>query len=218
MSPANAMPLLISVIVVSLLGLVSWGSWRYRSYQQDDALMDAYDRLLTMPLDPECLRFGSVFSLSRAAIWFLRRGTDQLKQDVVETLFAQSKGRTLYAQEFIERYDAGERDFGQVDLAGANLAGADLSGASLVAADLSGVNLEGTDLGGADLYAVNLQGAILVAVDLRRADLRRSKLCSADLREAYLQGADLREANLAGAIMPDGRRKGLLTQVRKFTG
>lgn len=46
MPSTTAIPLLISILVLALLGLMSWGFWRYRSYQNDDALMGSYDQML----------------------------------------------------------------------------------------------------------------------------------------------------------------------------
>ena len=46
MSSASAVPLLMGFMVISLLGLVSWSSWRYRSYKGSDALMGSYDGVL----------------------------------------------------------------------------------------------------------------------------------------------------------------------------
>ena len=48
------------------------------------------------------------------------------------------------AQELIQRYNGGERDFSVTQLFGATLRGAELSGA-----DLSGANLKGANLAGA---------------------------------------------------------------------
>ena len=46
MSSASAVPLLMSVLVLALLVLVSWGLWRYRSYQNSNVLLGSYDQML----------------------------------------------------------------------------------------------------------------------------------------------------------------------------
>ena len=46
MSSKSAVPLLMSVLVLALLVLASWGLWRYRSYQNSDVLMGSYDQML----------------------------------------------------------------------------------------------------------------------------------------------------------------------------
>jgi hypothetical protein len=66
----------------------------------------------------------------------------------------------MNAQELIQRYKAGERDFSVTELFGANLQGAELSGAILHGADLREANLSG-----ADLREVNLEWAILERVN-----------------------------------------------------
>jgi len=129
-------------------------------------------------------------------------------------------------QEFIARYQAGERDFcgenlersdlhgadlnsvnlcganlSKADLRGADLRGADLIGAVLHRADLCGANLSKADLRGADLYVASLRGA-----DLRGADLRGANMPWASLHEADLRGADLRGANMEEAVI--GAAKG----------
>ncbi len=54
----------------------------------------------------------------------------------------------MTAEELLERYAAGERDFAGVDLNGVNLSGAVLTGINLERADLSTVNFSGADLSG----------------------------------------------------------------------
>ena len=36
----------MSVLVLALLVLASWGLWRYRSYQNSDVLLGSYDQML----------------------------------------------------------------------------------------------------------------------------------------------------------------------------
>jgi uncharacterized protein YjbI with pentapeptide repeats len=133
----------------------------------------------------------------------------------------------MTAQELLERYQQGERNFSGIDLQDASLQnislrhsdllGANLRGANLYHADLRGTNLSGADLWRADLRQANLQGAILHNADLRDtnmreanlrgailrdADLRDALLWRANLHEADLQGADLRGANIDFSCLP----------------
>jgi len=42
----GTVPLLVSIPLLALLGLVAWGYWRYRDSQDDDVLMSAYSQML----------------------------------------------------------------------------------------------------------------------------------------------------------------------------
>ncbi|MBW4550384.1 MAG: pentapeptide repeat-containing protein [Aphanocapsa sp. GSE-SYN-MK-11-07L] len=116
-------------------------------------------------------------------------------------------GHRLTAEELLERYAAGERDFRKVNLreaclSGANLCGINLSRARLSDADLSGINLSEAKLSDADLSRTNLERANLVGArsnrsDLSRANLRGANLERAELRLANLKSADFRDANLS---------------------
>lgn len=108
------------------------------------------------------------------------------------------------ADELIERYAHGERDFRGIMLRDAELAETSLSHADLRDADLTGVNLCSADLTLAEFTHATLLGANLEGADLRRANLRwallsESVLRAADLSWANLQGAALHHANLSRA-------------------
>ncbi len=45
-SSVIAVPLLISILIVALLGLTFWSIRKYQSHPADDALMDSYDQAL----------------------------------------------------------------------------------------------------------------------------------------------------------------------------
>lgn len=119
------------------------------------------------------------------------------------------EGEITTAQDLLERYSRGDREFecaklSEVDLHNAILHGANLSEALLDHAVLTRVDLRGADLSWADLSEAQLAGA-----DLRGAILTRADLSGADLRHANLLHADLTLATLegvlwAGAIAPDG--------------
>ena len=80
------------------------------------------------------------------------------------------------AEELLERYAAGERDF--------------------QTADLQWAILQDADLEYSDLQRANLQGANLQRAGFQQADLKRANLQQADFQRANLQGADLQMANL----------------------
>jgi uncharacterized protein YjbI with pentapeptide repeats len=120
----------------------------------------------------------------------------------------------MHTQEFLERYQQGERNFAHVDLSGATLSGVnlrevDLTGANLTGANLSwsffskatfvGACLRRADMRNAMLTGVNLNQSNLSGVNLSKADLRMASLCDADLNWAILTEADLSNANLSGA-------------------
>jgi superfamily I DNA and RNA helicase len=118
------------------------------------------------------------------------------------------------AGELAARYAAGGRNFQNVnlvdaDLAGANLRGANLIHAQLAGADLTNANLDGArlviadltgaDLSGASLKKAKLVGAILNGVKFDRANLSRADLSESQLKNANLTGAILNKTNLSGA-------------------
>ncbi|MGB3238786.1 MAG: pentapeptide repeat-containing protein [Geitlerinemataceae cyanobacterium] len=119
-------------------------------------------------------------------------------------------GNIASASELLQRYAAGEREFEEVRLSGADLQGAILHGIDLSEAILSDANLSRADLRGADLSWADLSGANLQGADLRGAILTRADLSLANLSRANLHKADLSLANLTGTdfsqtIMPDGQ-------------
>lgn len=46
MLSTGVVPLLISIPVLALLGLVAWGFWRCRDCQDNDVLMSTYDQMI----------------------------------------------------------------------------------------------------------------------------------------------------------------------------
>ncbi|MEH1798994.1 MAG: AAA family ATPase [Nostoc sp.] len=98
------------------------------------------------------------------------------------------------ASQIQEEYEAGKRNFRQV-----NLSKAYLRGACLRDADLSGANLSR-----AFLYDANLSQAELSRANLSGADLSESKLTGANLCGCDLTGADLTGCDLEGALYNEG--------------
>ena len=103
------------------------------------------------------------------------------------------------ADELLNRYATGERNFREVDLGSADLSWDDLSGADLRDAYLSDADLSYAKLSGADLRDAYLSYANLIGANLRYSNLRGAKLSGTDLRGADLRDADLRDANLSRA-------------------
>jgi superfamily I DNA and RNA helicase len=106
--------------------------------------------------------------------------------------------------EIIQRYAAGDRNFGGVDLRGMQLAGIDLRDANAIGANLSGANLKDSQLDRcklviADLTEANLAGASLKKAKLMGAMLAKANLAGADLSYADLSDVDLHDVDLSGA-------------------
>jgi uncharacterized protein YjbI with pentapeptide repeats len=85
----------------------------------------------------------------------------------------------MTAEELLQRYAAGERDFSGVDLEnislrGANLSEIDLSNACLVKVDLTRANLTNANLSGVSFTQVSLFGADIAGVNLTDVDLRNT--------------------------------------------
>jgi len=104
----------------------------------------------------------------------------------------------ISAEEFLQRYQEGERDFTGINLAGVNLTGKSLSQVNLSSANLSSAELSGTNLHGANLSEANLCHANLHKANLNSANLRKTKFIKANLNEVSLYYANLSEANLSG--------------------
>lgn len=132
-------------------------------------------------------------------------------------------GELRTTQELLKRYAAGEREFEQVRLSGADLHNTILHGIDLSEAILNQANLSRADLRGADLSWVDLSGADLRGADLRGAILTRADLSGANLSHANLLRADLSLANLEGtnlseAILPDGTIQGVIMPLEEEDG
>ena len=91
-------------------------------------------------------------------------------------------------EELLEKYAAGERDFRN----------STLRGADLTKAKLSFINLRGSDLLEADLRGANLRRANMIGVNLAKADLRGAKMRRANFETSNMTGANLERADLTG--------------------
>ena len=93
--------------------------------------------------------------------------------------------------EFLMRYEAGERNFQNIELPGVVLSYFDLRGCNFIGANLKGANLSHACLEGANLVIANLENA-----NFSDANLRKAKLMGANLKNACLDGADLTHTDL----------------------
>lgn len=110
----------------------------------------------------------------------------------------------ITAEDLVDAYTKGRRDFTSHNLGLVNLQKADLSGASFHQSKLQKANFQGANLFNADFGRANLNQAVLKNANLARAylshaDLGGANLRGADLSYAYLSNANLRGANLCGA-------------------
>jgi uncharacterized protein YjbI with pentapeptide repeats len=112
----------------------------------------------------------------------------------------------MTAEELLERYAAGERDFSGIEieasdeLVGSNLTGINLSGAILAEmmldrVDLSFANLRNAHFGQTSLCEANLKGANLSGASLDLTTLDSADLTDARLIGAYLEGASMAKVN-----------------------
>ncbi len=117
------------------------------------------------------------------------------------------------AEELLERYAAGERDF-----RGAELIGENMGGAILARVNLGGALLRDANLHGVDFRYANLKRALLIGANLQRADLRSSNLNQSDLEETFLQGANLQMAFFEGANLIGANLEAADLELAHFAG
>ena len=136
------------------------------------------------------------------------------------------------AQEILEAYLSGRKEFGLRDLSMQELPKVDLSESKFQGSKLIKTNLQGTDLSRADFANCDLRQAMmrnanlnkaffrscnLEGIDLRGADLSYASFKNTKLKGANLCGANLTETNLSSeqlkevktnwmTIMPSGKR------------
>uniref|UniRef100_A0ACD5GPG0 TerD family protein n=1 Tax=Desertifilum tharense IPPAS B-1220 TaxID=1781255 RepID=A0ACD5GPG0_9CYAN len=143
----------------------------------------------------------------------------------VEELSVKPQTPAITAEELLERYKAGERDFSNLnfreiklsdfDLSNCNFSNANLEGAILNQVNLSASNLTRTNFSNAvfsksifyssDLTESNLTNAKIEKARFERTNLTRSKLIKANLIDSYFHRtskfdeADMSESNLTKA-------------------
>jgi len=102
----------------------------------------------------------------------------------------------MTAEELLERYAAGERDFSKVKLSGI---GELLEGVCLKDINLSDSRIDNLSFIGTNLSRANLKNTILWQTNFIGADLSGANLNGANLFQANFSQADLSGANLSGA-------------------
>ncbi|MEB3341229.1 pentapeptide repeat-containing protein [Okeania sp.] len=132
----------------------------------------------------------------------------------------ESKEPVVSAKEFLQKYNAGERDFPGINLAGVDLSGksfndsklnltnanfnrANLSSASFKSVNLTGAKFRGTNLSEISFQFANLSQTQFINSNLNKAHLYNTKLekttfRNVHLNEANLESANFTEANLSG--------------------
>jgi len=121
--------------------------------------------------------------------------SENLEVENTDNLVEESQELVITTEDFLKRYEAGERQF-----SGSNLAKIDLSGKTFVwNLILSEANLTKANLAGANLINVNLIGANLQGANLTKANLNCARLIEANLSGANLNGVNLKGINLVGA-------------------
>lgn len=122
----------------------------------------------------------------------------------VDRAVEESQESAIAAEEFLQRYKEGERDFTGINLAGIDLSGKTLEyPISLSQANLSNANLSNANLVKVNLIGANLQGANLKSTNLQQADLIQANLSGANLTKANLNYARLIQANLSQAKLSE---------------
>ena len=120
----------------------------------------------------------------------------------------------MTAEELLECYAAGERDFAGVDLHGIDLSNAVLREINLDRADLSGVNFSNTDLSGGyervsgpgqtKIRDAVLRNAIFRNAEVSYVNFYRSDLSYADFSGAHGNGVFFENACLYYAVLDNG--------------
>ncbi|WP_293061062.1 pentapeptide repeat-containing protein [Okeania sp. SIO2B3] len=103
-----------------------------------------------------------------------------------------SRRKIMDANELLQRYSAGERNFTGINLKGANISGSNpMEDIFVFDVDLSEINLSGSDLTGAILAGANLSGANFSNANLSRSDLSHCNLTNVNLSYVNLSYACL---------------------------
>ncbi|OUL35540.1 hypothetical protein BV372_10860 [Nostoc sp. T09] len=107
----------------------------------------------------------------------------------------------MNAEEFIRRYESGERDFSKVVLKGLQLNHLDLSGINLNQAWLESTCLMGTNLSSANISGANLRFCYLGSANLSNANLSNSQIEVTNFNESNLTNADLTKTFLCDSSL-----------------
>lgn len=128
--------------------------------------------------------------------------------EVNANLESDHQDQPITAEEFWQRYEAGERDFTGINLAGVDLSEKTLqSNVSLIEANLSDANLTKVNFSQINLTRANLQRANLTLANLPSSDLTGANLSQANLTKTNLVDAKLIQANLNQAKLSEANLK-----------
>ena len=105
----------------------------------------------------------------------------------------------ISAQEVLQAYSSGRKDFGLKDLSLQDLSKVDLSETKFHASKLIKTNLQGTDLSRVDFANCDLRQAMMRNTNLNKAFFRSSNLEGVDFRGADLSYANFKNSKLKGA-------------------
>lgn len=107
----------------------------------------------------------------------------------------------MNAEEFLRRYESGERDFSKIVLRGIQLNHLDLSGINLSQAWLESTCLMATNLSNANISGANLRFCYLGSANLTNANLSNSQIEATNFNESNLTNADLTKTLLCDSIL-----------------
>ncbi|MEG4146218.1 TerD family protein [Microcoleus sp. Pol12B5] len=161
---------------------------------------DRVDRLLREEAIDETSIPASSEAVEQSAATPVNADTvESEEEEKIDDSALQNLEPAISAEDFLQRYNQGERDFTGVNLAGVNLSGKSLHNVNLSSANLSGAELSEANLSGANLTKANLCGANLYKANLESSNLGKAQLLNANLSEVKLNHCtNLVEANLSG--------------------
>lgn len=133
----------------------------------------------------------------------------------------------MNAEEFLKRYESGERDFSKIVLKGVQLNHLDLSNINLSQAWLESTCLMGTNLSNANISDAHIRFCYLGSANLTNANLSNSQievtnfnesnLTNADLTKTLLCDSSLIRTNLTSATIQDCNLSGSFCRQAIFT-
>jgi uncharacterized protein YjbI with pentapeptide repeats len=115
----------------------------------------------------------------------------------------------MTAEELLQRYQSGERDFRGIKIKGIFLRDECLRGIDLSYADLRGASLMGVDFSKANLRRADFSGGtFLILANMQQADLTQANFTNAFLILANMQQCCLAQANLTQANLTRAKLSG----------
>ena len=133
---------------------------------------------------------------------------DSFKDAASHKVSTPQKPVKISAQEILEAYSSGRKDFGLKDLSMQELSKVDLSESKFHSSKLIKTNLQGTDLSRSNFANCDLRQAMMRNANLNKAFFRSSNLEGVDLRGADLsyvnfKNSKLKDANFCGANLTE---------------